>query len=87
MNFNRQPFYKELRLLSITITQSCMKIKLLLLLSLLLCSNSFSQIKGITKDANNTPLAFVNIYIEGTYTGTTSNNDGHYELNIAALTV
>jgi len=60
-----------------------MKKQLLLTLSLLFSCIVFSQVKGIVTDTNNNPLAFVNIYIEGTYTGTTSNDDGMYELNIS----
>jgi hypothetical protein len=41
---------------------------------------SFGQIKGTVTDANNEPLAFVSIYIENTYTGTTTNENGKYEL-------
>lgn len=42
----------------------------------------FCQIKGQITDAKNDALPFVNIYIENTFTGTTSNDKGHYELNI-----
>lgn len=53
------------------------------LLTFLLSIQSFSQIIGNVKDTNSNPLAFVNIYLEGTYIGTTSNNEGNYELNIS----
>lgn len=42
-----------------------------------------AQIKGNITDQNNEALPFVNILIENTYKGTTSNDDGHYELNIS----
>lgn len=42
--------------------------------------SAFSQIKGSVTDADNNPLPFVNIYIEGTYIGTTTNGNGNYEL-------
>lgn len=42
----------------------------------------FCQIKGQITDAKNDALPFVNIYIENTFTGTTSNDKGYYELNI-----
>lgn len=42
---------------------------------------SFAQIKGTVKDENGKPLPYVNIYIENTYIGTTSNELGKYELN------
>ncbi len=53
-----------------------------LLLTFLLSFMGSSQVIGNVKDANGNPLAFVNIYVEGTYVGTTSNADGNYELNI-----
>lgn len=39
-----------------------------------------SQIKGKVTESNNSPLSTVGIYLEGTITGTTSNEDGMYEL-------
>lgn len=42
-----------------------------------------AQIVGTIKNTKNEPLPFVNILIENTYQGTTSNDDGHYELNIS----
>ena len=42
-----------------------------------------AQITGNITDQNNEPLPFVNILIENTYKGTTSNDDGYYELNIS----
>jgi hypothetical protein len=59
-----------------------MKTKLLSGLALLCTIVSFAQIKGTVTDDRNQPLPFVNIYLENTYTGTTSNEDGDYELNI-----
>ncbi|NRD23844.1 TonB-dependent receptor [Winogradskyella litoriviva] len=44
-----------------------------------------AQITGNITDQNNNPLPFVNILIENTYKGTTSNDDGYYELNISQL--
>lgn len=52
---------------------------LLLSLSSFLFTNA--QIFGRITDMNNQALANVNIYIENTYTGTTSNEDGFYVLN------
>ncbi|MEO6347029.1 MAG: DUF5686 and carboxypeptidase regulatory-like domain-containing protein [Aquaticitalea sp.] len=46
---------------------------------------SFSQIKGKITDTNNKPLPSVNIYIENTFIGTTTNDAGIYELNISKL--
>jgi hypothetical protein len=52
------------------------------LLLLFLTSVTFSQIKGTITDESNNPLPFVNIYVENTYIGTTSNEKGNYELSI-----
>ncbi len=42
---------------------------------------TFGQIRGTVTDTNGEPLAFVSIYIENTYIGTTTNENGKYELN------
>lgn len=55
---------------------------LLIILIGLISFSSFSQINGIVKDNKNQNLPFVNIYVENTYIGTTSNEEGNYELNI-----
>ncbi|RNC79814.1 MAG: carboxypeptidase-like regulatory domain-containing protein [Winogradskyella sp.] len=49
--------------------------------SVLISFLSFSQIKGNITDSNNQALPFVNVYIENTYKGTTTNDAGYYELN------
>ena len=41
-----------------------------------------AQIIGTVTNKNNEPLPFVNIYIENTYKGTTTNELGKYELNL-----
>jgi len=57
--------------------------KKLSVLLILLCSLfSFAQIKGTIKDNTGKPLPFVNIFEENTYNGTTSNEQGKFELNI-----
>jgi hypothetical protein len=43
---------------------------------------SYSQITGTVTDTKKEPLPFVNIYIDNTYIGTTSNEEGKYELNV-----
>ncbi|SDI22042.1 DUF5686 and carboxypeptidase regulatory-like domain-containing protein [Winogradskyella thalassocola] len=55
-----------------------------LLSAFLICISTLvsAQITGNITDDNNAPLPFVNILIENTYKGTTSNDDGYYELNI-----
>ena len=60
-----------------------MKFYIFSFLFLLFTIPSLSQIKGTIKNDKNNPLPFVNIYIENTYKGTTSNNEGDYELNIS----
>jgi hypothetical protein len=42
----------------------------------------FSQIKGTIKDEKGNPIAFANIYVKDTYTSTTSNEQGKFELNV-----
>ncbi len=42
-----------------------------------------AQVIGTITNTQNEPLPFVNILIENTYKGTTSNDDGYYELNIS----
>lgn len=49
---------------------------------ILIFYTSFAQVKGIVSDENGNPLPFVNIYIENTYIGTTSNEKGQYELQV-----
>ncbi len=56
--------------------------KISTLLILLCCLSSVAQIKGTVKDNNGKPLPFVNIFEENTYNGTTSNEQGKFELNI-----
>lgn len=41
-----------------------------------------AQIRGKVVDTNNQPLPYVSIYLENTLNGTTTNNDGIYELNL-----
>lgn len=57
-----------------------MKKQLLSFLLFLFTLTTFSQIKGTVSSTKNDNLPFVNIYIENTFTGTTSNEDGFYEL-------
>lgn len=55
-----------------------------LLTLLLLCTGfaSFGQIQGKITDANGNPIPFASVAIENTYTGTTANEQGQYELSI-----
>ena len=55
-----------------------------LLLFLLITSLSVSaQVKGTITDVDNQPIPYVNIYIENSYKGTTSNENGDYELALS----
>ncbi|WP_275315039.1 DUF5686 and carboxypeptidase regulatory-like domain-containing protein [Tenacibaculum bernardetii] len=49
---------------------------------LFITSISFSQVKGSVTDTNNKPLSFVSVYLENSITGTTTNDNGDYELAI-----
>ena len=42
-----------------------------------------AQISGVVTDDNNQPIPFVNIYLENTYIGTTSNQNGNYSLDLS----
>ena len=55
--------------------------KTILAITLLFSIISFAQIRGTVKDSDGNPLPFVNIYIENTYVGTTTNELGKYEIN------
>ena len=56
--------------------------KTILLVLILISASLSSQIKGKITDTNGKPLSFVSVYIENTLTGTTSNDNGDYVLNI-----
>jgi len=62
-----------------------MKKQLLTLTLIVFTTFASAQIVGIITDENNEPLPFVNILIENTYKGTTSNDDGYYELNLSEI--
>lgn len=56
---------------------------LLTLFFITLSFQGFSQLKGRITDQHNSPLPFVNIYVENSFTETTSNDEGNYELNLS----
>ena len=57
--------------------------KKITLYTLLLCSfSSFAQITGRITDTKQNPLSFVSVYLDKTIAGTTSNDNGNYELDI-----
>lgn len=56
--------------------------KAILLLLLFVSSIAIAQVKGKITDTENNPLSFVSIYLNKTVTGTTSNDNGDYILDI-----
>ena len=56
--------------------------KPLLLLLLLSSFPVFSQISGTVTDTQGEPLPYVNIFVQDSYLGTTSNENGNYELEL-----
>jgi len=44
--------------------------------------SNFAQIKGTITDEKGSPLPFVSVFEENTYSGTTSNEQGKYQLNV-----
>lgn len=46
---------------------------------------SYAQIKGKVTNTKNEPLSFVSVYLQGTVTGTTSNDNGEFVLEINKL--
>ncbi|WP_433833346.1 DUF5686 and carboxypeptidase regulatory-like domain-containing protein [Flavobacterium anhuiense] len=46
---------------------------------------TFSQIKGTITDDKGNPLPFVSVFEENTYAGTTSNEQGKYQLNVKEI--
>ncbi|WP_310994363.1 DUF5686 and carboxypeptidase regulatory-like domain-containing protein [Aequorivita marina] len=55
----------------------------LLLLFLLLSTSISAQIVGKVTDTDGEPLPYVNIYLQKSYIGTTTNDDGNYSLNVS----
>ena len=56
--------------------------KFIILFFILIATPFCAQIKGKITDIKGTPLSFVSVYLEKTTTGTTSNDNGDYVLNI-----
>ena len=54
-----------------------------LLFLILISANLSAQVAGKVTDINGEPLPYVNIYLQDSYTGTTTNDDGNYSLNIS----
>ena len=55
--------------------------KIYLLISLSVPFLFFAQIKGTITDIKGIPLSLVSIFEENTYNGTSSNEQGNYDLN------
>ena len=55
------------------------------LLLFFICISNFAQIKGTVTDAQGTPLSLVTITEANTYNGTSSNEQGNYELKCNTL--
>ena len=51
-------------------------------LLLFLSVTSFSQVSGVVADTDGNNLPFVNVYVENSSTGTTTNGEGFYELEL-----
>ena len=62
-----------------------MRIKLLFFL-LILTTGLSAQIVGKVTDNEGEALPYVNIYLENSYIGTTSNDDGNFELSVSETT-
>jgi hypothetical protein len=57
----------------------------ILLAFLFFSISNFAQIKGIITDEKGNPLPFVSVFEENTYSGTTSNEQGKYQLNVKEI--
>ncbi|UPQ78682.1 carboxypeptidase-like regulatory domain-containing protein [Flavobacterium azooxidireducens] len=63
-----------------------MKVKLMTLMMFLCLSQIMAQtINGKIVDENNSPLYGVSVYFDGTTIGTTTDNNGFFELNVQSL--
>ena len=56
--------------------------KIIFIFLLLAVFSLNAQLKGNVKDKNGVPLPFVSIYFNKTITGTTTNDNGDYILNL-----
>lgn len=66
----------------IQINQPMIMKSILPIIFFFIVSQSFSQVKGKVLDSNGKPLSFVSVYLENSVTGTTTNDDGFYELSV-----
>jgi hypothetical protein len=56
--------------------------KITFLFFLFIYTTFLAQVKGKITDVKNNPLPFVSVYLDGTITGTTSNDNGDYVLDL-----
>lgn len=56
--------------------------KITFLLLLFISLSNVAQVKGKITDKKNNPLPFVSVYLDKTVTGTTTNDNGNYVLNV-----
>ena len=56
--------------------------KIIALLVVFVSFCSHAQIRGTVNDEKGNPIPFANVFIENTYKGTTSNEQGKYEINL-----
>ena len=76
-----QPLSPKKRLSSYPKTSQFMK-KITTVLMLFFATVLSAQIKGTITDEKGETLPSVSIFIENTYNGTSSNENGNYELNV-----
>ena len=57
--------------------------KITFILFFIVSLSALAQVKGTITDTKTNPLSFVSIYLDKTVTGTTSNDNGDYVLNIS----
>jgi Family of unknown function (DUF5686)/CarboxypepD_reg-like domain len=56
--------------------------KITILFVVLFSQLNFAQIKGTVTDEKGNPIPFVSVFIDNTYVGTTTNEQGQYELRV-----
>jgi hypothetical protein len=56
--------------------------KIIALLVVFVSFCSHAQVRGTVNDEKGNPIPFANVFIENTYKGTTSNEQGKYEINL-----
>ena len=57
--------------------------KIITIIGLCFLTNMYSQINGTVSNIKGEALPYVNIYLENSYVGTTSNANGNYQIDIS----